>query len=269
MATLPYFATPENDWANLVAPYVRGWMVIEDPLACKYFFEGLPQGESIPWAVWLKPLAYWSVFFAAFYFVMIALMVILRKQWIEHERLIYPIIRVPLDMIGEDNRGSLLAEFFKNPLMWLGFAFASFITSSIGLSAYYDYLPSLNPLYPGVTISLLRESIQLRFMISFPVMGFAYLINQDVAFGALVSRCCGQMPRRSVQYSRVVPTIAGQSLRAAVQGYSPRPRSERCRYWCSMADGSLGTTCKMCLERHLPRLLMWMIPARFSPTGAR
>lgn len=183
MATLPYFATPENDWANLVAPYVRGWMVIEDPLACKYFFEGLPQGESIPWAVWLKPLAYWSVFFAAFYFVMIALMVILRKQWIEHERLIYPIIRVPLDMIGENNKGGLLAGFFKNPLMWLGFAFASFITSSIGLSAYYDYLPSINPLYPGITLSLLRESIQLRFMISFPVMGFAYLINQDVAFG--------------------------------------------------------------------------------------
>ena len=114
MATLPYFATPENDWANLVAPFVRGWMVVEDPLAAKYFFEGLPEGASIPWGLWLRPLAFWSVFFAAFYFAMVALMVILRKQWIENERLIYPIIRAPLDMIGEQ-RGGLLSNFFKNP----------------------------------------------------------------------------------------------------------------------------------------------------------
>ena len=67
------------------------------------------------------------------------------------------------------------------------------VTSSIGLNAYYDYLPSFNLLYPGVTLPLLRESIQLRFMISFPVMGFAYLINQDVAFGLwsldVVAKC--------------------------------------------------------------------------------
>ena len=183
MATLPYFATPENDWANLVAPFVRDWMVVEDPLACKYFFEGLPEGASIPWGQWLRPLAFWSVFFAAFYFAMVALMVILRRQWIENERLIYPIIRAPLDMIGGDRRRGLLSGFFKNPLMWLGFAIASIITSSIGLHAYHDFIPSLNVLYPGVTLPMLRESIQLRFMISFPVLGFAYLINQDVAFG--------------------------------------------------------------------------------------
>lgn len=182
MATLPYFATPENDWANLVAPFVRGWMVVEDPLACKYFFEGLPEGASIPWGLWLRPLAFWSVFFAAFYFAMVAIMVILRKQWIDNERLIYPIIRAPLDMIGEQ-RGGLLSSFFKNPLMWLGFAVASIVTSSIGLHEYYDFIPSLNVLYPGITLPMLRDAIQLRFMISFPVLGFAYLINQDVAFG--------------------------------------------------------------------------------------
>ncbi len=182
MATLPYFATPENDWANLVAPFVRGWMVVEDPLAAKHFFEGLPEGASIPWGLWLRPLAYWSVFFAAFYFAMVALMVILRKQWIENERLIYPIVRAPLDMIGQQ-RGGLLSSFFRNPLMWLGFAVASIVTSSIGLHEYYDFIPSLNVLYPGITLPMLRESIQLRFMISFPVLGFAYLINQDVAFG--------------------------------------------------------------------------------------
>jgi hypothetical protein len=137
---------------------------------------------KIPWGAWLRPLAYWSIFFAAFYFTMIALMVILRKQWMEHERLIYPIIRAPLDMIEENGKDGLLSAFFKSPAMWLGFAVSAIVTSSIGLQHYYDYFPSLDILYPGITLPILREHIQLRFMISFPVLGFAYLINQDVAF---------------------------------------------------------------------------------------
>ena len=183
MATLPYFSTPENNWMATVAPYVREWMVVDDPLACKYFFEGLPKGAQIPWGAWLRPLAFWSIFFAAFYFTMIALMVIMRKQWVENERLIYPIIRAPLDMIEEGGERGLVSSFFRSPAMWAGFVFASFITSSIGLQAYYEYLPAAKILYPGIVLPMLREHIQLRFMISFPVLGFAYLINQDVAFG--------------------------------------------------------------------------------------
>ncbi len=183
MATLHYFSTPENNWANLVGPHVSGWMIIDDPEAAKYFFEGLPEDMPIPWAVWLKPFAYWSLFFGAFYFTMIALMVILRKQWTHNERLIYPIIQAPLDMIGDESKEGLLSGFFKNPVMWLGFVFASLITSSIGYHTYYDFIPEINLLYPGTVIPMLRDTIQLRFMISFPVLGFAYLINQDVAFG--------------------------------------------------------------------------------------
>lgn len=183
MATLHYFSTPENNWVNLVAPHVSGWLIVDDPDAAKYFFEGLPEDMPIPWAVWLKPFAYWSLFFAAFYFTMIALMVILRKQWTHNERLIYPIIQAPLDMIGDDTKDGLLSGFFKNPIMWLGFLFASFITSSIGIHSYYDFIPEINLLYPGTVVPMLRDTIQLRFMISFPVLGFAYLINQDVAFG--------------------------------------------------------------------------------------
>lgn len=195
MATLHYFSTPENNWANLVAPHVSGWMIVDDPKAAKYFFEGLPEDVSIPWAVWLKPFAFWGIFFAALYFSMIAVMVILRKQWIQHERLIYPIIQAPLDMIGDENKDGLVSAFFKNPVMWLGFAFASIITSSIGMHSYYDFIPQANILYPGTVIPLLGDSIQMHFMISFPVLGFAYLINQDVAFGLwffdFLAKCLG------------------------------------------------------------------------------
>ena len=52
-----YYATPENNWSELLHPYVREWMVPQDPDAIKYFFEGLPQGQRIPWEHWAVPLA--------------------------------------------------------------------------------------------------------------------------------------------------------------------------------------------------------------------
>lgn len=37
-----YFATPENEWAELILPLIPDWLVPHDPLAVKYFYEGAP-----------------------------------------------------------------------------------------------------------------------------------------------------------------------------------------------------------------------------------
>ena len=35
-----YYATPENDWANLIHPHLPRWMVVDDYRAVKLFYEG-------------------------------------------------------------------------------------------------------------------------------------------------------------------------------------------------------------------------------------
>ena len=45
VAMLPglyYYATPENNWGQLLHPHVQDWLVPNDPMAIKYFFEGIP-----------------------------------------------------------------------------------------------------------------------------------------------------------------------------------------------------------------------------------
>ena len=37
-----YYATPENEWAELILPLIPDWIVPHDPLAVKYFYEGAP-----------------------------------------------------------------------------------------------------------------------------------------------------------------------------------------------------------------------------------
>ena len=43
---LEYYGTPENGWHEAIQPYVKEWLVVGDPLAVKYFYEGLPSGVT-------------------------------------------------------------------------------------------------------------------------------------------------------------------------------------------------------------------------------
>ena len=89
-----YYATPENQWADLVHPFLSDWMVVYDPVAVKAFYEGT-KGSAIPYDVWLKPLGRWFAFYAAFYATIIAAISILRRQWVDNERLVFPLAQVP------------------------------------------------------------------------------------------------------------------------------------------------------------------------------
>jgi hypothetical protein len=73
----------------------------------------MPEGESIPWDMWLPPLMSWLVFMVGLWTVSICMMVILRRQWVEHEHLIYPITKVPLAMVEPPANGSLVAPFLR------------------------------------------------------------------------------------------------------------------------------------------------------------
>ncbi|MDP7363704.1 MAG: hypothetical protein QF768_13985 [Candidatus Latescibacteria bacterium] len=59
----------------------------------------MPAGTPLPWRVWVAPLCYRSILVASLYLVMISSMVILRRQWVDHERLIFPLVQVPLEMV--------------------------------------------------------------------------------------------------------------------------------------------------------------------------
>jgi hypothetical protein len=54
-----YYATPENNYAELFYDSIPTWMVPQDFQAIKDYYEGLPQGAAIPWSVWLEPMGYW------------------------------------------------------------------------------------------------------------------------------------------------------------------------------------------------------------------
>ena len=174
-----YYATPENGWVEQILPNLAGWLVPDHPDAAWKLFEGSPPDEPVPWAAWSRPLLFWSLFIVTIYFVTICLLVMLRKQWMEREKLLFPLAVLPLEMSREE-QGSLLSPFFKSKLMWFGFLIPATINTINGLHSYYDFLPAINLNMP---VSILRESITLNCRPRFEVIGLSYLLSLDVSFG--------------------------------------------------------------------------------------
>ena len=175
-----YYATPENEWAEQFLHYVPYWLIPHDPTAIKDFYEGNATGQ-IDWDAWLPPLLAWAPFVLTLYLVMIALMVVMRRQWMDNERLLYPLMQPSLAMIAQDGRRT--PPLFRSWLFWLGWAIPFSIGIVNGLHAYYAFIPEIN-LYGHMM--LFRETTPIRPTLSFTTIGLTYFLSQDIALGIWV-----------------------------------------------------------------------------------
>ena len=80
---------------------------------------------------WMIPTFWWSVFTFALIFVMQCINVIIRKQWTEQERLVYPIVELPYQLAYNTNR------FLRSRAMWWGFGIASIISLVNGINIFF------------------------------------------------------------------------------------------------------------------------------------
>ena len=67
---------------------------------------------AVPWKAWLLALAAWQPFIWSLFLMMIASMVVLRRQWIDNERLVYPLVQVPLAMTAMGAANERWPPFF-------------------------------------------------------------------------------------------------------------------------------------------------------------
>ena len=173
-----YYATSGNRWAELILPHIKPWLAPTDPAVITPFFEGLPPGGSIPWGAWLVPVLAWGVFLMALFYATICAISILRREWVDKERLAFPLVQLPLAMVTP-GRGRVPA-LFRSKLFWLGFAVPFALSSVIALVKYFPSMGTA-PLLAR-SVSLFRGTTPIYFRLSFPILGFSYLINTDIAF---------------------------------------------------------------------------------------
>ena len=182
IGTGTWYATPENEWIELFGHYLPNWLVIKGREILPPFYEG---GTTFYVAKylrgWVVPIVSWTLFTLALIYVMVCINVLLRKQWIENERLAYPIVELPFDMTKEGK-----PNFFANRVLWIGIAIAGGISLLNGFSYLYPSIPripiwvtSLNRYFTGKP----WNAIYSMNVTLYPfVIGLGFLMPLDLVF---------------------------------------------------------------------------------------
>ncbi|MBD3184612.1 hypothetical protein GF312_20195 [Candidatus Poribacteria bacterium] len=177
-----WYATPENEWEDF-HPHIPSWFVPQNEKAIRYFYEG--ESSFIKYfGDWITPFVVWTVFSVVLLFMMLCLGVILRRRWMEQERLSFPIAAFPIEMTL---RGGSISRFFKNKLLWIGFTIPAILQS----------INTLHFVYPSIPYIQFIKAFDLgRFITDRPwnavgytavafyptVIGLTYLFPVDVSF---------------------------------------------------------------------------------------
>ena len=151
------------------------WILVDDAQAVTDFYEG---GATIPWEHWLPPLAAWFAFYMALYLTLLCISAILRRQWVDYERLAYPLAQAPLAMIDEGTEDRLAQTIFQE-LGHVGrFFYPLFAQQSCGpcITTFLEVAA------PGLSTAVqpIEGGRSLQLNINFLMLGLAYFINLNI-----------------------------------------------------------------------------------------
>lgn len=170
-------ASAANGWKRF-SDAIPDWLLPHSPEV----MQAMMSGENpVPWGAWLKPLAVWMVLLLALYGAMIFLSLLLSRQWIQGERLAFPVAQLPLEMV-QPQRG-----LFRHRLMWIGFAIPAILESLIALNYYFPAVPAVMIKHRNFQPEWFPErpwSAMTPFYWGWTpfIIGFAYLAPLDVIF---------------------------------------------------------------------------------------
>lgn len=187
IAHVRHFATPENRWNELIAPHLPTWLTIQTPGEALTTYE---QGHSTLYTwdhvrIWLVPVAAWSTFLLCTIMSMLCINILLRRHWVEHERLEYPIVQIPL-LITE---GGGANRIFRDRIFWIGFGIAAGIDLWNGFSQFFPAIPMLNvkltDLAPYFAGSPTWQHLGWFPVSFYPfVVGLAFFMPSNMAFSS-------------------------------------------------------------------------------------
>lgn len=132
-----WFGSATNGYSRFTG-YIPTWLAPQDGEALRGYYLG--NSSIYDWhilKVWLPIVGAWGVFILAMLFVMLCINVIVRRHWMDLEKLSFPTVYLPLEMARDKS-------FFRNRMLWLGFLIPFVIQTMNGLNYLYPSVPKLN-----------------------------------------------------------------------------------------------------------------------------
>ena len=175
------FSDPSGGY-NSFLKLIPDWMVPgrEGSDAVEGFFQGRAE---VPWAAWALPLMAWAALAIAFLVAMCGCMTLLRKRWLEEERLRLPLAEVPVTLALNGR------ELLRSKALRAGIAVPALIYGLNGLH-HYHLFPAEIPLSFNLAdvltdkpwAALAPFTSRFEFTVTPFLVGIAYLLSVEVAF---------------------------------------------------------------------------------------
>lgn len=113
---------------------MREW--VNDPIVWG-FQERWTGDGSIPFPAWVRPAVTWGIFTFSLYGALLCMVLIVRRQWFENERLSFPLAQIQLALVEQPPPGSWLNSMLRTKGFWLAFGLVFLLHAYNGLSNYF------------------------------------------------------------------------------------------------------------------------------------
>ena len=269
---------------------VPNWLILKDPEVVRMLYEGSdrtmpgePGGPAgvvvrateglwwplmqVPWLRWAVPLGAWLVIMGLVFTAGLCLMALVKRYWVEKERLSFPLVMIPLELSTGAVRG-VSSAMLGSWNFWVGFMLSGLFTFYVIMHAVNPSLPVFRPYYSLAPLfrehpwnAVQNASVDIRP----EILGLSYFMNSDITLTiwvttfavnllAVLTRALGyetrSFPRPFDQgigaYVMLAAALAwsarewlGKGLSAAVSGAATGEARRMAALWLGLL-GSLG-----------------------------
>ncbi|MHC4914495.1 MAG: DUF6785 family protein, partial [Planctomycetota bacterium] len=150
------------------------------------------------WGRWRGPLAWWIPLLVLVLLLQVFLAALLRRQWCDHEKLMFPHAEAVRGLIEGEELGGKARRILSSRLLWVGTIVSVVIFLFQGLNAYYPEVPAPNlHRIPLKTFLTERPWDNMYKYLSLQpyLLGIAYLLTAEVSLSIWVFAVINQIMR--------------------------------------------------------------------------
>ena len=188
---------------RLTYSYIKNhpWMSVQSKDAVEGYYYGPRETTSffsalftiVPWGEWYRPVLYWGATIGCFQLASLSLILILRKKWIDEDRLAYPWAQIPAELAAE---GETKVDSRRKRSLAIAFAVGVGICVPGLVGTVFEQFSSPVGVPPDVvgfgadlTALELIPGVELKVVLAPFVILALLLLPLDVTFSIFVTFC--------------------------------------------------------------------------------
>ena len=221
MGYLPFYSETNTQWLRYI-PVLEKLPVLQSLDAIRDLYKG---GDAVPWTAWVWPIGFWSTYLLLISGIWLCLAGILRRIWIDQERLTFPIAMMPLQVMNPKE------NTFRKPLFWIGFGLPVIAQSLLVL---HDWFPAVPAMQMKASYVQLFNTPPWSAMPAIGVglypmaIGLAYFVPGDLSLSCWVFAV-------AMRLVYVVAAIFGVEAAGTATSRFPFKEEQACGAWLALA----------------------------------